>query len=158
MTRFNNILAIAILWTTIVSFHGCKSSSDDPTPEPQTSEQEKVVAILTGGTGIWTPAAASNSVIVAGFDVTEEFFSDFTIRFSDTQLFTTGTTPVWLRQDTWQFKSGTANILIRGQDSREVKIENISETELKLTLDWPLTTFGGRSQSLPGSYVFTLKK
>jgi hypothetical protein len=136
---------------------GCKSSSDDPAPE-QTSEQEEVTALLTGGTGTWVPAATSNSVTVAGFDVTEEFFSDFTIRFSNNQLFTTGTTPVWLRQDTWQFKSGVADILIRGQDSREVKIENISETELKLTLNWPLTTFGGRSRSLPGTYVFTLKK
>jgi len=158
MTRFNSILALIFLCLAIVSFQGCKSNSDDPIPEPQTSEQEKVIAILTGGTGTWLPAAASNSVTVAGFDVTEEFFSDFTIRFSGTQLFTTGTTPVWLRNDTWQFKSGTANIIIRGQDSREVTIENISETELKLSLKWPLTTFGGRSKSLPGNYVFTLKK
>jgi hypothetical protein len=158
MTRINSILALIFLWLTTVSFQGCKSNNDDPLPEPQTSEQEKVVAMLTSGTGTWAPATASNSVTVAGFDVTEEFFSDFTIRFSNNQLFTTGTTPVWLRQDTWQFKSGVADILIRGQDSREVKIENISETELKLTLNWPLTTFGGRSRSLPGTYVFTLKK
>ncbi|HCM75843.1 MAG TPA: hypothetical protein DIS90_05650 [Cytophagales bacterium] len=152
------MLALVFLWLVTTSIQGCKSKGDDPLPEPQTSEQEKVTALLTAGTGTWAPSAATNSVIVAGFDVTEEFFSDFTIRFSANQLFTTGTTPVWLRQDTWQFKSGTANIIIRGQDSREVKIENISETELKLTLDWPLTTFGGRTRSLPGTYVFTLKK
>lgn len=158
MTRFNSTLVAALFLLITIFFQSCKSSGDDPIPEPQTSEQEKVTALLTGGTGTWVPAAASNSVTVAGFDVTDEFFSDFTIRFSNNQLFTTGTTPVWLRQDTWQFKSGMADILIRGQDSREVKIENISEAELKLTLNWPLTTFGGRSRSLPGTYVFTLKK
>ena len=62
MTRFISILAL--LWLVTVSFQGCKSNSDDPIPEPQTSEQEKVIAILTGGTGTWLPAAASNSVTV----------------------------------------------------------------------------------------------
>ncbi|MGE0587573.1 MAG: hypothetical protein AB7O48_03300 [Cyclobacteriaceae bacterium] len=144
------------LITLAVTMLGCKSKNDDPQP-PELSEQEKVIAILTSGTATWTPPA-STGVTLAGIDVTEEFFSDFTIRFTGNQLFTTGTTPVWLRQDTWEFKQGTSNIIIRGQDNKEVTITNISETQLILTLDWTETTFGGRTNSLPGRYSFTLNK
>lgn len=147
-----SLLFIALAVSTI----GCKSKNDDPQP-PELSEQEKVVAILTSGTATWTPPTASG-VTLAGIDVTEEFFSGFTIRFTGNQLFTTGSTPVWLRQDTWQFKPGTSNIIIRGQDNKEVTITSISETQLILTLDWTETTFGGRNNSLPGRYSFTLNK
>lgn len=130
---------------------------DDPLPAEPT-EQEKVTALLTGGTGLWSPPA-SNAITLAGVDVTEELFSGFSIRFTATQLFTTGTTPVWLREDTWQFKPGSSTIIIRGQDNKEVTIEEINESQLKLTLDWDQTTFeGGRSGSLPGQYEFIFNK
>jgi len=135
---------------------GCKSKKNDD-PLPQTSDQEKVVELLTGGSGTWTPPL-TNGITLEGLDVTEEFFKDFTIRFAANQLFTTGTTPIWLRQDTWQFKPGSSTIMLRGQDDKEITIENISETELRLTLEWTSTTFGGRQNSLPGRYTFTLRK
>lgn len=136
---------------------GCKSKKEDPVP-PELSEQEKVTALLTGGTGLWTPPV-NNSITLAGVDVTEELFSGFSIRFTATQLFTTGTTPVWLRTDTWQFKPGSSTVIIRGQDGKEVTIEEINEAQLKLILDWDQTTFeGGRTNSLPGRYEFIFNK
>lgn len=156
MRKRGSIVYSLMFVALAVSTIGCKSKSDDP-QLPELSEQEKVVAILTSGTATWTPPTASG-VTLAGIDVTEEFFSGFTIRFTGNQLFTTGSTPVWLRQDTWQFKPGTSNIIIRGQDNKEVTITSISETQLILTLDWTETTFGGRTNSLPGRYSFTLNK
>lgn len=150
-TGFLSVVIVSIMVLT-----GCKGSSGDD-PIPQTSEQEKVTAILTSGTGTWSPSA-NNAILVEGIDVTEEFFSDFTIRFTTNQLFTTGTTPVWLRQDTWHFQSESSTIMIRGQDNKEVTIENISESELRISLDWAHTTFGGRTRSLPGRYTFVLNK
>ncbi len=155
--NFNLFRLLSILMIIVLSGQiACKSKKGDD-PGPQTTEQEKVLQILTGGTGTWSPPA-TNGITLEGTDVTEEFFSGFTIRFAGNQLFTTGTTPVWLRQDTWQFKSGSSTIFIRGQDDKEVTIESISETELKLTLEWTSTTFGGRTGSLPGRYSFTLRK
>ena len=147
-----------LIYALLLAALGCKSKKDDPAPPPELSEQEKVTALLTGGTATWTPPI-SNGVSLAGIDVTEELFEGFSIRFTQNQLFTTGTTPVWLRTDTWQFKTGSSTIIIRGQDAKEVTIENISETELRISLDWDQTTFeGGRSTSLPGRYSFTLLK
>lgn len=147
-----------ILPVVMIVGYACKSKSDDPVPPPELTEQEKVVAILTSGTATWSPPTSSG-ITLSGIDVTEEFFQDFTIRFTGNQIFTTGTTPVWLRQDTWQFKTGSSTVIIRGQDNKEVTIESISETELRLTLDWDETTFeGGRTKSLPGRYSFTLLK
>lgn len=147
-------LSIALL-VTIVIFSSCKK--DDP--EPELTETEKTTVILTAGTGTWTPASTAG-VTVDGLDVTADLFSGFTISFTADKIFTTGTSPVWLREDTWRFKDETARILIRGQDDKEIIIEEISENELQLSLDWDQTTYaeGGRSQSIPGTFVFTLSK
>jgi len=144
------LVGICLLLTT------CKNKKDDPTPAEK-SEQEKVTALLTAGAGTWAPAS-SNGITLEGIDVAEEFFNGFTIRFTATEIITTGTTPVWLRLDTWVFKQGSSTVIIRGQDSKEVAIESISETELRLTLEWDQTTFGGRVKSLPGRYQFVLSK
>lgn len=147
-------LSIALL-ITIVAFSGCKK--DDP--EPQLTEAEKTTEILTSGTGTWTPASTAG-VTVDGLDVTSDLFDGFTIAFTADKIITTGTTPVWLREDTWHFKDETARVIIRGQDNKEIVIEDISETELQLSLEWDKTTYaeGGRSKSIPGTFVFTLSK
>lgn len=150
---YRGILSLCLVFLLLPA---CKSKKDDPVPPVELTEQEKVVAILTSAT--WTPPSSSG-VTLAGIDVTEELFEGFSIRFTVNQIFTTGTTPVWLRQDTWQFKAGTSDIIIRGQDNKEVTIESISETELLLSLDWDETTFdGGKTKSLPGRYTFVLNK
>jgi hypothetical protein len=143
-------LFVVLLLTFSVS---CKK--DDPGPE--LTESEKVVALLTSNGGTWKPSALSNWVMVEGVNVTD-LFKDFTISFTATGYTTTGTTPVWPRSGTWHLKDDAAKILIRDSDSKEVTIENISETTLRITLTWDQTTYGGRSTSISGKHEFNLTK
>lgn len=134
------------------SLFGC--GGDDPNP----TEIEKVTELLTAGSGTWSPPA-NGGITVDGIDVTEELFPEFSITFSDGTFTTTGNSPVWLRQDSWMFKDNTAKIIVRGQDQREVSITEISENQLRLTLEWPAsTTSGGRAGSLKGKHEFLLNK
>lgn len=126
-------------------------------PEPSKTQSEKVTEMLTAGGGTWSPASSSG-VTVDGVDVTEDLFPGFTITFGDGTLTTTGTSPVWLREDTWRFKDESATTIIRGQDSREIVIQEVTSSQLTLALDWPETTSGGRNGSLKGKHVFTLTK
>ncbi|HYC85989.1 MAG TPA: hypothetical protein VEB86_12245 [Chryseosolibacter sp.] len=131
---------------------------DDPKP-PEPTQKEIVTEKLVAGGSSWSASTSGAGITVDGVDVTNEFFDGFTIKFTGTTLTTTGTTPVWLRTDTWTFKDDNATAIIRGQDNKEVAITSISDTELKLTLQWDQTTYeGGRTRSIPGTYVFTLKK
>jgi hypothetical protein len=125
----------------------------DPTPE------EKVTKLLISGTGTWSPSSASNSITVDGIDVKQDLFPGFTLKFTKDKIFTTGTSPVWLREDTWHFKEGSkATIIIRGMDDKEISINEITSSQLKISLEWDQTTFGGRKASLPGLYEFILDK
>jgi hypothetical protein len=126
----------------------------DPEPTPV----EKNTQVLTSNGGTWTPAS-TNGVIVNGIDVSTDLFPGFTITFSKGTFTTTGTSPVWLRADTWQFKDETATVITRGQDNKEITIEEISNTQLKLTLEWTETTYSnGRQHSLAGKHEFFLNK
>lgn len=132
---------------------GCGGDS-----EPTLTEIEKVTEILTANGGTWAPVLSSG-VTIDGVDVTEDLFFGFTITFLDNTLNTSGTTPVWLRQDTWKFKDETAKVIIRGQDNKEITITEISTTQLKLKLEWTeTTTQGGRKNSLKGIHEFILNK
>lgn len=147
------ICALAV--AAVCLFAGCGGS--DPEPAPPT-QAEKVTMILTASGGTWTPSVSSAGVLVDGVDVTQDLFPGFTITFQENTFTTTGTSPVWLREDTWEFKDASATVMIRGQDNREVTIEQISDTSLKLTLEWPETTNGGRQHSLKGKHEFFLTK
>jgi hypothetical protein len=151
-THYFMRLVVVFILFSFFFLVGCK----EPTIQP--TEQERVTALLTSGTGKWVPKSGGG-ITTQDIDVTADLFKDFTIRFTATQIFTTGTTPVWLRQDTWQFKGTAADVIIRGQDDQEITIQNISATELVLTLVWNETTFeGGRTRSLQGEYEFVLSK
>jgi hypothetical protein len=150
---FTSIMAILVLFYIVV-LSGCKK--DDP--KPRLTEAQKVTQVLTSSGGTWTPAA-SNAITIGGIDVTQDLFANFSITFSANTFTTTGTTPVWLRQDTWHFKDATANTIIRGQDGKEITITEISDTQLKLSLTWDQTTYEeGRAKSLAGTYEFILNK
>jgi hypothetical protein len=145
-------LSFALL-LSVVAFSGCNKEDVKPT------ESEKTTEILVSGTGKWTPSSTAG-VTVDGLDVTSDLFSGFTITFTADKIITTGTSPVWLREDTWTFKDETARIILRGQDDKEIRIEEISSTQLQLSLEWDQTTYaeGGKSKSIPGTFVFTLSK
>src|SRR5689334_4770622 len=84
---------------------------------PKQTESEKNTAMLTAGTGKWLPASTAG-ITVDGLDVTGDLFKDFTITFTSDKIFTTGTTPVWLREDSWHFKDESGTVMLRGQDDK----------------------------------------
>jgi len=133
---------------------GCKKDED-----AKPTESERVTAILTKGTGNWTPSVSAG-VTVDGVDVTQDLFKDFTITFTADQILTTGKTPVFLRQDTWRFKDNTAKVILRGMDDKEILVESVTENALQLSLQWDQTTYeeGGRTRSIPGKIVFFMNK
>jgi|SRR5687768_7243680 len=138
---------------SVCALSGCGGDSD-----PAPTENEKVTKLLIAGGGTWAPPS-TGGITVDGVDVTDDLFPGFTITFYDGTFVTTGTSPVWLREDTWAFKDESGKVIIRGQDQREVTISEISATQLKLTLDWPAsTTESGRSGSLKGKHEFLLNK
>ncbi|HEY0743896.1 MAG TPA: hypothetical protein VGD40_20665 [Chryseosolibacter sp.] len=147
-SRAGLVMALA----TVSLIISCKSD------EPTLSNEQRVTKILTENGGKWNlPSVAG--VTVDGLDVTQDLFKDFSITFGDGTLTTTGTTPVWLRQDTWSFKDESASVIIRGQDNKEITISEITADELVLTLQWDEETFeGGRSKSIKGTHQFVLQK
>ena len=155
MTKKHFQLAMAALFLASSMLGSCGGS--DPEPAAPT-EAEKVTRLLTDNGGKWAPTGAAG-ITVDGIDVTEELFPDFSITFQEETFTTTGTSPVWLRQDTWSFKDQTAKVIVRGQDSKEITITEVSATQLKLTLEWEQTTHsGGRQASLKGKHEFILSK
>jgi hypothetical protein len=146
----NSAFSLGIL-VLLVTLSNC---GKDPEPTPI----EKNTQILTSNGGTWTPASTSG-VVVNGIDVSKDLFPGFTITFAKGTFTTTGTSPVWLREDTWQFKDETATVITRGQDNKEIALEEISNTQLKLTLVWTETTYSnGRQRSLAGKHEFFLNK
>ncbi len=147
-SKFTLVAALAGL----AFLNSCKSD------EPTLSDEQRVTKILTDNGGKWNlPAVAG--VTVDGLDVTQDLFKDFSITFGEGTLTTTGTTPVWLRQDTWSFKDQSAKIIVRGQDNKEITISEITDNQLVLTLEWEYQTFeGGRAKSIKGTHQFTMEK
>lgn len=146
------MLGLAAMVTFVL--FGCGGND----PEPPPTEQEKVTQMLTAEGGAWAPQPSSG-VTVDGVDVTADLFAGFSITFQEKTFTTTGTSPVWLRQDTWAFKNGSSSVIVRGQDNKEITITEISDTQLKLTLEWTQTTTeGGRQGSLKGKHEFVLAK
>jgi hypothetical protein len=149
----NLIACIAVIaFAGLLTLPGCSKHDAKP------SEAKKVTDMLTAGTGTWATSGAG-SITVGGIDVTQDLFPGFSITFSESTFSTTGTSPVWLRQDTWTFKDETATVIIRGQDSKEITLTQISATQLTLQLTWDQTTYaGGREKSVAGTYTFVLDK
>lgn len=150
------VITILVMMAVIclsVSLWGCK---DDP--KPKQTEVQRVTRLLTANGGTWSPSGAA-AITADGIDVTQELFAGFSITFSENTFTTTGTSPVWLRQDTWTFKDETATVIVRGQDGKEISIVSISDSQLKLTMTWDQTTYeGGRARSLAGKYELVLRK
>jgi hypothetical protein len=144
--------AFAISVLSLGILMSCKS--DEPTLTPE----QRVTKILTEEGGKWSlPSVAG--VTVDGLDVTQDLFPGFSITFGKGTLSTTGTTPVWLRQDTWSFKDESANVIIRAQDNKEITISEITADQLILTMEWEHQTFeGGRIKSIKGTHQFALEK
>lgn len=155
MKAYMKTLSIAMM---VISFFGIAFLSSCKPDEPTLTEEQKVTKMLTENGGKWNlPSVAG--VTVDGLDVTQDLFPGFSITFGDGTLSTTGTTPVWLRQDTWTFKDESAKVIVRGQDGKEVTISALTADQLILTLEWEQETYeGGRSKSIKGVHQFVLQK
>lgn len=141
----------------VVSLYLMVSACKKDDPKPAVTQVQKVTAMLTANGGTWSPS--TGGVVVNGMDVTQDLFPGFSIKFSENTFTTTGTTPVFLRNDTWSFKDETATVIVRGQDGKELTITEISDNVLKFRMTWDQTTYqGGREKSLEGNYEFTLNK
>lgn len=100
---------------------------------------------------------AVNRVQVDGQDKSN-LFVDFSLRFNKDKTYTTtGTTPVWPRSGTWNFKDVNNPITIVREDGLEVLINSLTESKLELELVWEKTTIsGGKEMSVRGRHVFAL--
>ncbi len=153
---------IRITFLCLFTFALLTNCKDDGPGEPPKTEAELRAEIMAGGTGKWTPTSG-NPVTVNDLAV-PELFTDFTITFTSTgtggSYTTTGTTPVWPRSGTWTFADEEGLTFTR-DDGMEITIVEITETGLKLSLEWTETTYEdptARAQSLAGTTVFTLSK
>lgn len=159
MKTFITILSRSTFAVTLLALTfliSCKS--DDPALAPTLTPVEKVTKILTDGGGAWNMPSVAG-VTVDGLDVTQDLFKGFSMKFGNGTLTTTGTTPVWERQDTWTFKDESATVIIRGHDNKEVTIQEITEDQMILTLEWEKDLFeGGRTKSIKGTHQFVLEK
>lgn len=145
-----------LLLLSILIIPGCKKDPVEPPP----TEAEKRLDILVAGNGTWTPPGSGAVMLGEGanaIDITE-LFVNFTITFTETGYTTTGTTPVWARSGTWEFTSDDGTSFER-EDGLEVTIIEITETSLKLSLEWDETIYEeGRQAAYAGKHTFTFGK
>jgi len=98
-----------------------------------------------------------SSVTVDGTDQTA-LFSGMTLAFTAAEYSTSKGGVVWPASGTWSFTDDTGK-KIKRSDNVEVLITEITDTTLKLSLNWTTGTFGpGRVSSIAGNHVFSFIK
>lgn len=129
----------------IVSLMSCGGDSSSPSASEVTTNQ-----LTSSGWKIST-------VQVDGTDQTA-LFANMTLSFTATSYTTTKGGLVWPASGTWSFTDDTAK-KIKRSDNVEVTITEISDTSLKLSLNWATSTLGpGRDSSVAGNHVFSFVK
>lgn len=99
----------------------------------------------------------STNVVVDGVNQ-NSLFQNFTLTFTPTSYSSNNGEPVWITSGTWNFIDGSAKSFTRN-DNVVVTIESITETTLKLSLQWNETTLGnGRINSVKGKHIFDFSK
>jgi hypothetical protein len=132
--------------TLMMPLSGCKKDSP-------LSDQEKVTAMLTAGTGKWEAPV----VTVDGVDYSD-LYRDFSIKFEKTTYTTTAGAPIWKSSGTWAFIDEEATFMKLDNDP-EVEINSISNDFLELSFLWNQDTFEpGRIRSIRGKQKFRLRK
>lgn len=136
MKKYNCTLinTIALIGLTCLAFlNGCKGT--DPEPD-----------FLTNKT--WS----IQSVHVDDIDKTT-LFSNMKLAFTDGDYTTINGGDTWPASGTWAYASGSTTKIIRDNEL-EIAIEELTNAQLTLTLQWAKTTFGGRVGSVQGKNVF----
>jgi hypothetical protein len=144
MKKINTFLFTAAIMSLLL-VTSCKKSDD---PQPET---DRVTGLLKANT--WK----IQSVTVNSTDQTD-LFTGLTLSFTDINYTTTKGSVVWPANGTWTFTDDTAKKILRSDDI-EVTIMEITDTSLKLSLNWDTGTFGpGRTSSIAGNHVFSFVK
>ncbi|WP_373493346.1 hypothetical protein [Aquiflexum sp.] len=127
------------------------SCGEDPSDPPQT-QQEITRLIMVNSPWKMT------KVTVDGFDQTN-VYRDLVLTFLNTQYTSVNGKGVWPETGFWSFDNTEATAFLRS-DGLRVEIQNITETSLRLSLDWDETTYitTGRTLSLEGQHVFEFGK
>jgi hypothetical protein len=137
------ILSIGILTVTTLFFVSC--GGDSPSDSEVTTKQ-----LVSSGWKI-------DNVQVDGTDQTT-LYTNMSLSFSATTYTTTKGEPVWPATGTWSFTDKAARTIKRNDDL-EMTIVEITDTSLKLSLDWATSTLGpGRTSSVAGEHVFSFVK
>jgi hypothetical protein len=140
MKLFKIILPIVLLVCSIILFASC-DKEDNPTV------QETQLKKLEAKT--WSV----QSVQIDGVDHTS-LFQGMTLTITKNSFTSTNGGSVWPSSGTWGFTDEQASAILRN-DNTTITIESISESQLRLSLNWSETTFGpGRKKSISGSHVF----
>lgn len=133
-------LASVLCLTFMILFTAC--SEEEPAPS------DAVLSKLKSKT--WK----ISSVQVDGVDQTT-LFAGMTLTFTVKDYQVNPANAIWPASGTWQFtdKEGT---VIKRNDGLEITVAEITETSLKLSLQWSKNTFGaGRAASVSGQHLFT---
>ena len=153
-TNYIKIIATVVLYMTVfgtsIQLSSCGGASGDPTPATP-SKQDEVKAKLTFAT--WK----MQSVTVDGTDKTS-VYKDLSLKFTASGFTSTNGGVIWPVTGTWSFADADATAIKR-DDGLEVKLQDITDTSLKLALTWSKTTLGpGRVGSISGQHVFSFGK
>ena len=153
-TNYRKKIALAFLLityaSTLIQLSGCSNGGGDPTPTP-VSKQDEIKAKLTA------PTWKVKSVTVDGTDKTS-VYKDLSLKFSTSGFTSTNGGAVWPASGTWLFTTDDATAVKR-DDGVEVKLQEVTDTSLKLALTWSKTTLGpGRIESVSGQHVFSFGK
>jgi hypothetical protein len=139
-------LVLSMVFLIALSLSGC---GDDPTPQP--SAQDVAREKLTATTWKLT------KVTVDGVDQTS-VYENLTLTFTNTAYTSTNGKVIWPTSGTWLFNNGQATEMKRN-DGLEISIQNLTDTSLRLGLDWESTSIGtGRVLAIGGQHVFEFGK
>jgi hypothetical protein len=145
-SSYRLILTIALLAFIPMIFSSC-SRDNDPVP----SQQELVTQKLTASPWVL------QSVTVDGFDQTGTY-SGMTLSFTSTGFTSVNGRGVWPDTGSWTWRNEEATSFSRN-DGVIVSIQDISNTSLRIEMDWDETTFiRARTSSIGGKHVFVFGK
>lgn len=144
-TKLNILVGTAILGTLvlIIVMTTCSPSKTNSV------ERNMIVSRLVAN------AWVVRSVSVDGVDRTG-MYTGLIIQFSATNFQSMNGLPIWPISGTWTFLPGTVNKIVRN-DGTAIDIA-FSGSNLTMTMTWPYSSLGGRTQSIVGVHVFVFGK
>jgi hypothetical protein len=150
-TIINKLKAFAFFITFVTFVFSFGSCLDDTKSTVEVVKEEVVKAKLTASP--WK----IGQVTVGGVDQSS-LYPNLVITFTEKGFTTVNGGVIWPATGTWVFTSSNATS-IETSNGLMIDIAEITDTTLKLVLQWDKTTIGtGRSKSISGLHVFSFGK